>query len=70
MFELNSRVHNYGTRQANHYHLPLCPTNLIKMPLTFQGPQIWNKPVSNIDVDCAVSTFKSRLKICIATGMD
>ena len=70
MFELNSRVHNYGTRQAHHYHLPLCRTNLIKMSSTFQGPQIWNELVSNIDVDCAVSTFKSRLKIYIATGMD
>ena len=70
MFELNSRVHNYGTRQAHHYHLPLCRTNLIKMSLTFQGPQIWNELVYNIDVDCAVSTFQSRLKIYIATGMD
>ena len=70
MFELNSRVHNYGTRQAHHYHLPLCRTNLMKMSLTFQGPQIWNELVSYIDVDCAVSTFKSRLKIYIVTGMD
>ena len=64
----NSQVHNYGTRQAHHYHLPLCRTNLIKMSLTFQGPQMWNKLVSNFD--CAVSTFKIRLKMYIATGMD
>ena len=70
MFVLNSRLHVYGTTQAHHYHLPLCQTNLIKMPLTFEGPQIWIELASNIDVDCAVSTFKNRLKMFIATNMD
>ena len=70
MFVLNSRVHEHGTRQAHHYHWPLCRTNLIKMSLSFQGPQIWNKLVLNIDVDCAVSTFKNRLKMYIVTCRD
>ena len=70
MFVLISRVHEHGTRQAHHYHLPLCRTNLIKMSLSFQGPQISNELVLNIDVDCAVSTFKNRLKMKIATRRD
>ena len=70
MFVLNSCVHEHGTRQAHHYHLPLCRANLIKMSLSFQGPQIWNELVLNIDVDCAVSTFKNRLKMYIATRRD
>ena len=70
MFVLNSHVHEHGTRQAHHYHLPPCRTNLIKMSLSFQGPQIWNELVLNIDVDCAVSTFKNRLKMYIATRRD
>ena len=47
---------------TQHYHLPLCRTKLIKMSSSFQGPQIWNELVLNIDVDCAVSIFKNRLK--------
>ena len=67
MFVFNCRVHEHGTRQAHYYHIPLCRTNLIKMSLSFQGPQIWNELVLNIDVDCAVSTFKNRLKMYIVT---
>ena len=40
--------------------------NLIKMSLTFQRPQIKNKLLSNTDVDYALSTVKSRLKMYIA----
>ena len=69
MFVLNSRVHEHGTRQAHYPHLPLCRTILIKMSLSFRGPQIWNELVSNFDADYVV-TFKNRVKwtssnICI-----
>ena len=37
MFVLNSHVHEHGTRQARHYHLPQCRTILMKNHYHFRG---------------------------------
>ena len=37
-FLLNSQIHNYNTRNAQSFRLPLCRTNTRKFSIYFQGP--------------------------------
>ena len=38
-FLLNSQIHNYNTRNAQSFHLPLCRMNTRKFSIYFQGPK-------------------------------
>ena len=41
-FIKNSNIHNYNTRQSDHYHVPSFKTNLGKACFKYQGALIWN----------------------------
>ena len=47
LFLASSRVHNYGTRAANHYRSHSCRTNLKQFTILYQGPKIWHSPNIN-----------------------
>ena len=60
--EKNSDVHTYGTRQADHLHVPDVSTELGKMSFKFQAVKIWNDIYKFLKVDIKIGTFKKHLK--------
>ena len=68
LFTLNCDVHQHSTRQANHLHIPLCKTNRSKFLIKYQGPVIWNKLSSFIDIHCSIGIFKKRVKSYLLTN--
>ena len=38
LFPINSQIHNYNTRNAHSFRLPLCRTNIRQFSIYFRGP--------------------------------
>ena len=56
-FKKNKEVHQYGTRQINHYHVPPVKTELGKSALRFHGVVIWNK-ILNLGMDPVMTEYE------------
>ena len=56
-FKKNKDIHQYSTRQTNHYHVPCVKTELGKSALRYHGVLIWNK-ILNIGVDPEISEYE------------
>ena len=61
-FLLNSQIHNYNTRNAQSFRLPLCRTNTRKFSIYFQGPKFYNSLNSDITSSSSSASFKRKLK--------
>ena len=61
-FVLNSQIHNYNTRNAQFFRLPLCRTNTRKFSIYFQGPKFYNSLNSDITSSSSSASFKRKLK--------
>ena len=61
-FLLNSQIHNYNTRNAQSFRLPLCRTNTRKFSIYFQGPNFYNSLTSDITSSPSSASFKRKLK--------
>ena len=61
-FLLNSQIHNYNTRNAQSFRLPLCRTNTRKFSIYFQGPNFYNSLNSDITSSPSSASFKRKLK--------
>ena len=55
-------IHSHDTRNAKSLRSAFCETNRSQRTMKFYGPKIWNIITNEIDVDCAIGTFKSRLR--------
>ena len=42
IFTTNNQIHNYNTRHANSFRLPLCRTNIRQLSVFYQGPKFFN----------------------------
>ena len=62
IFERNSDIHQYSTRQANQLHIPVYKTELGKRSFHFQAVKIWNEIYSALSVNVKIGTFKRKLK--------
>ena len=62
IFEKNSSVHNYDTRQSLLLHPPKPKTELGKRTLRYQAVLIWNLVHCHLTVDTKIGTFKKHLK--------
>ena len=58
-----SDVHNYSTRQADLLYIPFASTKRTQRTIKHFGAELWNSLCNVLDIDCAISTFKQRLKI-------
>ena len=67
MFERTSNIHNYETRQHNLFYLKFVPTSRSQKTIKIKGTKLWNMLVRKMDTDCAISTFKTKLKTLIIT---
>ena len=53
----NKEIHQYGTRQIDHYHVPPVKTELGKSALRFHGVFIWNK-ILNLGMEPLMSDYE------------
>ena len=69
MFNVNSKVHRYNTRQVNHFHLEKPKKELRKSSIKYRGAIIWNNILSlNFNTDVKEATFSKHLRIFIRNG--
>ena len=68
MFEKNSSIHQYNTRQSNLLHVPCCRTELGKRSFRYKAVTIWNVIFENISVYIEIGTFKRHLKSYILSN--
>ena len=62
LFLINSQIHNYNTRNAHLFRLPLCRTNTRQFSIYFQGPKFYNSLNSTITALSSSASFKRKLK--------
>ena len=62
LFFINSQIHNYHTRNAHSFRLPLCRTNTRLFSIYFQGPKFYNSLNSVITGSSSSASFKRKLK--------
>ena len=56
-FKENKDVHQYSTRQTNHYHAPCVKTELGKSALRYHGVLIWSK-ILNLRMNPEISEYE------------
>ena len=66
LFVRNSSIHDYGTRQASLFHVPVGRTDLMKRAISNNGVRIWNFLANRLSVDCSYLSFKIALKKYLA----
>ena len=65
MFMKNEQVHNYDTRQKDHYHVPGFKSRLGKINLRYKGVIVWNSILfSGIPVDVSQAVFFQTIEMC------
>ena len=62
LYQLNSDLHNYNTRQAHHIHSFMGNNEFIYRTFKFQSVNIWNDILLNININVSFPTFKHLLK--------
>ena len=68
MFERTSNVHDHATRQQDLFYLHFVPTHRSQNSIKIKGTKLWNMLTKKIDTNCALSTFKSKLKTMIISS--
>ena len=62
MFVLNSRIHDYRTRQQNEFHLPPSRTTFSQKFISYNGAKLWNDICKNVNDECSLFVFKRNVK--------
>ena len=62
IFQKNSKVHFYQSRQANYYRIPYFRTNIGKFTIAYQGPKFWDSLPPKFKLVSSSKTFKINLK--------
>ena len=62
LFEKNSTIHSYPTRQSTLFHLPRTRTLFAQKNVTFTGPKLWFDLPKVIIESPSLFTFKRKLK--------
>ena len=62
LFLINSQIHNYNTRNAHLFRLPLCRTITRQFSIYFQGLKFYNSLNSTITALSSSASFKRKLK--------
>ena len=62
MFIKTSDVHNYSTRQADMLYVQYASTKRPQRTIKHHGTKSWNSLCNSIPADCAISTYKQKLK--------
>jgi hypothetical protein len=62
MFQTNTAIHSYNTRQADNYHVTFSRTNLMKSTIRIAGPLLWNSIDDSIKSAVSFCIFKTRYR--------
>ena len=62
LFRTNSQIHDYPTRQSNHFHLPITRTALMQDTFLYTGPKFWNSLPKEMQNIRNLSLLKIKLK--------
>ena len=62
LFQTNSSIHSYQTRQAKHYRIPYIRTNIRKFTIVYHGPKFWNSLPIQLKQNSSHNSFKINLK--------
>ena len=62
MFIKNQEIHNYPTRQSNHFHPPRTRTVTLQKTFIYTGPILWNSLNPALKSTPTLNTFKRKLK--------
>ena len=65
MFIKTSDVHNYSTRQTDMLYVQYASTK--RTQRKHHGTKLWNSLCNSIPADCAISTYKQKLKAFLLT---
>ena len=68
LFEKNSSVHSYPTRQRNLFHLPRTRTLFAQKTVIYTGPKLWSDLPKTIIESTSLHTFKCKLKCHLLKG--
>ena len=68
LFEKNSSVHSYPTRQRNLFHLPRTRTLFAQKTVIYTGPKLWSDLPKTIIESTSLHTFKFKLKCHLLKG--
>lgn len=66
LFTHNHEVHHYNTRSNNKLHLPRGKHSQIYKNFTFVSTHVWNRIISNIDINVSLMSYKYNLRCYIA----
>ena len=69
MFIYTSDVHDYYTRQADLLYIQYAPTKRSQRTIKYYGTKLWNIISVVVQPDCAISTFKQKLKIFLLSWL-
>ena len=69
MFQTNSSIHNYSTRQCQNLHHPLYRSTSLYNSLSAVGVREWNSLSHDLRSSSTVTKFKSVYKKCIFQRM-
>ena len=67
IFTTNNQIHNYNTRHANSFRLPLCRTNIRQFSVFYQGPKFFNSLSPEITGSSSLASFRKKLKSSISS---
>ena len=62
LFLINSQIHNYYTRNAHSFRLPLCRTNTRQFSIYFQDLKFYNSLNTTLTGSSSSASFKRKLK--------
>ena len=62
MFNKNSAIHQYNTRQTNDYKVHYSRTNILKTTIVSFGPRLWNSLPTDLKTKQSLFCFKKKLK--------
>ena len=68
MFTLNNEIHQYPTRQINHYHLPRTRTVLTQNTFIFTAPKFWNSLPRDMREIRSIFLLKHKLKMLLLSS--
>ena len=63
MFIKTSDIHNYSTRQADMLYVQYASTKRTQRTIKHHGTKLWNSLCNYLPTECAISTYKQKLKV-------
>ena len=67
-FNENFLFHNYDTCNRDNLHLVRCNTSYGSKSVKYKGSNLWNQLPNDLKLITSLNSFKSKLKLTIATS--